>query len=100
MNSQSVNFISAVELAEFIRTKKISPVEYISDLLTHISRLEPELNAFVYFDADRVMEQAKKVESDLINDAEIGRLHGVPATIKDLQITKDMPTQYGLSGWS
>ncbi|MES0039839.1 amidase family protein [Mesorhizobium sp. M0046] len=30
-----------------------------------------------------------------MSGAPIGRLHGVPATIKDLQITKDMPTQHG-----
>ncbi len=30
-----------------------------------------------------------------MKDERIGRLHGVPVTIKDLAITKDMPTQMG-----
>ncbi|MES0151902.1 amidase family protein [Mesorhizobium sp. M0012] len=76
-------------------TKKISPVEYMHDLLARIVELEPKLNAFAYLVADRAMDDAKRAEAALMSGAQIGRLHGVPATIKDLQITKGMLTQHG-----
>ncbi|PVE21046.1 amidase [Microvirga sp. KLBC 81] len=95
MDSQTIGFMSAIELAELIRTKKISPVEYMRDLLSRITDLEPKLNAFAYLAADRAMDDAKKAEAALMSGAPIGRLHGVPVTIKDLAITKDMPTQHG-----
>ena len=41
------------------------------------------------------MEAARKAEAALMGGGRIGRLHGVPVTIKDLAITKDMPTQNG-----
>ncbi|RRH94109.1 amidase [Mesorhizobium tamadayense] len=95
MNSQTIGFTPAVELAELIRTKKISPVEYMRALLARIAELEPKVNAFAYLAADRAMNDAKKAETMLMSGGRIGRLHGVPVTIKDLSITKDMPTQHG-----
>ncbi|BCG82916.1 MULTISPECIES: amidase family protein [Mesorhizobium] len=95
MDSKSIGFMPAAELAQLIRTRKISPVEYMSALLARIAELEPKVNAFAYLDADRAMDDAKKAEAALTSGARIGLLHGVPATIKDHSITKDMPTQHG-----
>ncbi|MES0039838.1 hypothetical protein NKJ74_32395 [Mesorhizobium sp. M0046] len=60
MDTQTIGFMPATELAELIRTKKISPVEYTRDLLARIEELEPKLNAFVHLAADRAMDDAKK----------------------------------------
>ncbi|WFU31380.1 amidase family protein [Bradyrhizobium brasilense] len=95
MDPETIGFMPAVELAELIRTKKISPVEYMCALLARIAVLEPKLNAFAHLAADRAMDDAKKAEAALMSGAPIGRLHGVPATIKDFVPTKDMPTQRG-----
>ncbi|MBB6413736.1 amidase [Mesorhizobium sangaii] len=94
MDPETIGFMPAVELAQLIRTKEISPVEYMRALLARIAELEPKLNAFAYLAADRAMDGAKKAEAELMRGAPIGRLHGVPVTIKD-SITKDMPTQNG-----
>jgi aspartyl-tRNA(Asn)/glutamyl-tRNA(Gln) amidotransferase subunit A len=95
MDSDDLGFMPATELAELIRTKKISPVEYTRTLLERIETLEPRVNAFAHVAADQAMDAARKAEAALMSGARIGRLHGVPATIKDLVITKDMPTQSG-----
>ncbi len=95
MDSDELGFMPATELAELIRTKKISPVEYTRGLLDRIEKLEPKVNAFAYLAADRAMDAAREAEAALMTGARIGRLHGVPATIKDLVITQDMPTQSG-----
>ncbi len=95
MDSETLGFMPATELAELIRTKKLSPVEYMRALLDRITALEPRVNAFAYLAADQAMDAARKAEAALMSGARIGRLHGVPVTIKDLVLTKDMPMQSG-----
>lgn len=95
MYSDTIGFMTAVEMAEMIRTREISPVECMQAVLARISELEPKVNAFAHLAADFAMGEAKKAEATLMSGARIGRLHGVPATIKDLSITSDMPTQRG-----
>ena len=95
MTNEDLGFLPATDLAELIRTKKLSPVEYMRSLLDRIAALEPKVNAFAHLAADQAMDAARAAEKALMGGGRIGRLHGVPATIKDLAITKDMPTQSG-----
>jgi aspartyl-tRNA(Asn)/glutamyl-tRNA(Gln) amidotransferase subunit A len=95
MNSEDLGYLPATRLAELIRTKQLSPVEYTKGLLDRIAALEPKVNAFVHLAADQAMDAARAAEARLMSGERIGRLHGVPVTIKDLAITKDMPTQQG-----
>lgn len=77
-----LTFLSAVTMAQEIRTKKISPVELAEAHLAKIDRLNPKLNAFVHVDRDRVRSEARKAEAALIRGAPVGPLHGVPISIK------------------
>jgi aspartyl-tRNA(Asn)/glutamyl-tRNA(Gln) amidotransferase subunit A len=95
MNSEELGFLPATQLAELIRTKQLSPVEYMRALLERIDTIEPKVNAFVHLAANQAMDAARAAEAKLMSGDRIGRLHGVPVTIKDLAITKDMPTQQG-----
>ncbi len=95
MTSEDLGFLPAVQLAELIRTKQLSPVETMRSLLERIGALDPKVNAFAYLAADQAMDAARGAEARLMSGERLGRLHGVPVTIKDLAITKDMPTQQG-----
>ncbi|HXT79088.1 MAG TPA: amidase [Acetobacteraceae bacterium] len=95
MDSETLGFMPATQAAELIRTKQLSPVEYVQAVLARIEALEPRINAFVHLAPDQAMAAAKQAEAALSGGGRIGRLHGVPVTIKDLAITRDMPTQSG-----
>lgn len=95
MTSEDLGFLPATQLAELIRTKQLSPVEYMRTLLARIETLEPRINAFAHLAADQAMDAARAAEARLMSGERISRLLGVPVTIKDLAITKDMPTQSG-----
>jgi aspartyl-tRNA(Asn)/glutamyl-tRNA(Gln) amidotransferase subunit A len=95
MDDDTLAFTPAVIVAEQIRTKQLSPVEYLQILLARIERLEPRVNAFVHLDAGPAMDAAKRAEAALMRGERIGRLHGIPVSIKDLVITKSMPMQNG-----
>ncbi|MBS0642049.1 MAG: amidase [Proteobacteria bacterium] len=85
----------ATKLAEMIRTKQISPVEYLQTLFARIKALEPKVNAFVHLAEEEAMDAARAAEKALSAGGRIGRLHGVPVTIKDLAAVKGMPMQNG-----
>lgn len=95
MDSETIGFMPATVWAEMIRTKQMSPVEAMRALLDRITALEPKVNAFAFLAEDQAMEAARAAEKALMGGERIGRLHGVPVTIKDLAWTKDMPTQSG-----
>ena len=77
-----LTFLSAVAMAEQIRRKKISPVELADAHLAKIERLNPQLNAFVHVDDERVGREAAAAEAAVMAGHELGPLHGVPISIK------------------
>ncbi len=95
MDPETIGFMPAVEWAEKIRTKQMSPVEAMQALLDRIATVEPRINAFAHLAADQAMDAARAAEKAVMGGERLGRLHGVPVTIKDLAWTKDMPTQNG-----
>ena len=95
MDDETLAFTTATKLAELIRTKQVSPVEVMEATLRRIAALDQRVNAFACLGADRAMAQARQAEAALMGGGPIGRLHGLPTTIKDLAITKDLPTEFG-----
>jgi Asp-tRNA(Asn)/Glu-tRNA(Gln) amidotransferase A subunit family amidase len=77
-----LTFLSAVQMAERIRRKSISPVELAEAHLEKIERLNPKLNAFVHFDPERVRSEAQVAEAAVMRGRMVGPLHGVPISIK------------------
>lgn len=75
-------FLPAVAMAEGIRTKSISPLELVEAHLEQIEKLNPKLNAFVHFDAERARQAARDAETAVLQGKALGRLHGVPISIK------------------
>ena len=90
-----LHYCDAIELAERIRTRKVSPVEVMQAHLDRIATLNPTLNAIVTI-AEDALETAKAAEAAVISGKEnLGPLHGVPFTVKDSIDTEGVPTQRG-----
>ena len=87
--------LSATELLALYRTKKVSPVEVTRATLERIAKLNPVLNAFCLVDKKQAMEKAKQSEQRWLKGKPQGLLDGVPASIKDLIVTKGWPTLRG-----
>src|SRR5438477_10455621 len=77
-----LTFLPAVQMAEQIRHRKISPVEPLEAHQRKIKKLNPVLNAFVQVDAEGAFRQAREAEVGVWRGAELGALHGVPVSIK------------------
>ena len=91
----NIDFMPATEWAEKIRTKQFSPVEAMRALLDRIAAKEPRVNAFAHLAADQAMDAARAAEKAVMGGERLGRLHGVPVTIKDLAWVKGMPAESG-----
>ncbi len=87
--------MTAIELVEQYRTKRLSPVEVTRAVLDRIAKLNPVYNAFVLVDEERAIEDARASESRWQRGEPAGKVDGVPATVKDLIMTKGWPTLRG-----
>jgi Asp-tRNA(Asn)/Glu-tRNA(Gln) amidotransferase A subunit family amidase len=70
---------SAVEMLAMLRARKISPLELAEEHIRQIDRLNPLLNAFIDYDADRVRAQAAALDQA---GTAPGMLSGLPMSVK------------------
>ncbi len=95
MDATDLCFTSAVELAELIRRRALSPVEVTRAVLERIDRLNPQLGAYVVVHAERALGEARAAEGAVMAGEPLGPLHGVPVSIKDNLWTAGERTTYG-----
>src|SRR6266508_567652 len=95
MTATDLCFTSAVELAELIRRRALSPVEITRAVLERIERLNGRLGAYVLVHAERALERAREAEQVVMAGQTLGPLHGVPVSIKDNLWTAGNRTTFG-----
>lgn len=88
-------YMSAIELREAMRSKRISPVELMEQSLSRLERVEPVLNCFSTVMANEAMESAKNAEKAIMAGNALGPLHGLPVSIKDLVDVSGIKTSFG-----
>ena len=88
-----IAFRSAKHLAAQIRKRKIGCVELLDHFIARIERLDPRLNAVVVRDFEAARRRAKAL--DKMKDP-IGKLHGVPVTVKESFDVAGLPTTWGV----
>jgi amidase len=82
----------AVRQLELLRSGEISGIELAEAHIRQIERLNPQLNVFADFDADRVRAQARRLDEQ---PAPRGPLHGLPATVKSCIATAGYKCEIG-----
>ncbi len=88
-------FASAVQLADLVARKTVSPVELVEDALDRIEKSQPRLNAFITVCAEEARAAAWEAEAALMLGDLLGPLHGVPFAVKDLVNTAGVRTTFG-----
>jgi len=91
----SVHWMSAIEMARLIRTKRLSAREALADHLKQIERVNPKVNAIVTLVAEMAEKSAAKADEMQARGAALGPLHGLPAAHKDLRETRGIRTTFG-----
>ena len=88
-------YTPATELAELVRSRRISPVEITEAALRRIDASQPVLNAFITVARDEAMAEARRAEEAVARGDDLGPLHGVPFSVKDLVNTRGVRTTMG-----
>jgi amidase len=89
-------FMSARQMADLIRQKKLSAREVMQAHLKQISRVNPKVNAIVTLvPEEQLMAQAAAADEALAKGKWLGPLHGLPVGVKDLHETQGIRTTYG-----
>jgi aspartyl-tRNA(Asn)/glutamyl-tRNA(Gln) amidotransferase subunit A len=87
--------LTATELLALYRARRASPVEATQAVLARIERWNPTLKAYSYLAPEAALASARESEGRWQRGAPCGALDGVPASIKDLILTRGMPTLRG-----
>ena len=95
MKATDSSFMTAAELASAVRNRHLSPVEIVEALLARIERINPKVNAYCTVAPEMALEAARKAEAEVKRGGELGPLHGVPVSVKDLTLTAGIRTTFG-----
>jgi len=82
-------------LRRLIGARAISPVELLEACVARIEAINPAVNAIAARAYGRARSEAKAAESAVLKGAPLGRLHGLPIGVKDLQDTGGLLTTQG-----
>jgi Asp-tRNA(Asn)/Glu-tRNA(Gln) amidotransferase A subunit family amidase len=98
-NLEDVAFASVRELAELVRTKKVSSLALTEMYLERLKRYDTTLKFVVTLTEDRARAQAKEADKDITAGKYRGPLHGLPWGAKDLLAAKGYRTTWGAGGF-
>ena len=80
------------EVSVDLKAKKVSSVELTQNVMDHLERVEPKVQAFITITRDEALKQAAEADKRLASGKELTPLTGVPVAIKDLLCTKGIRT--------
>ena len=90
-----LSFASATELVRLIAAREVSVVELTELFYRRIDELNPRLNAYLALCPDQALAQARAAQEAVQRGDGLGPLHGIPISIKDLELTQGVTTTMG-----
>lgn len=88
-------FTPVYQLREIIKQKKLSPVELCDAIFRRVEEINPKLNAYLTLAQEEACKAARDAERAVSAGDDLGPLHGIPISIKDLVSTKGIKTTMG-----
>jgi Asp-tRNA(Asn)/Glu-tRNA(Gln) amidotransferase A subunit family amidase len=98
-NIEDVAFYSVRQLAELVRTKKVSSVALTEMYIARLKRYDPLLHFVITLTEERAIAQAKEADHEIAAGKYRGPLHGLPWGAKDLLAVKGYRTTWGAGGF-
>jgi aspartyl-tRNA(Asn)/glutamyl-tRNA(Gln) amidotransferase subunit A len=92
---EQLAFSPSTELRDLIASKQVSPVEVTELYFSRIDSLDSKLNSYLTLAQDEAMVGARAAEQAVVRGDALGPLHGLPISIKDLEMTRGIRTTSG-----
>jgi Asp-tRNA(Asn)/Glu-tRNA(Gln) amidotransferase A subunit family amidase len=97
--SEELCFATVRELAELLRTRKITSLGLTQMYIARLRRYDPLLKFVITITEDRALAQARQADKEIAAGKYRGPLHGIPWGGKDLLAVKGYPTTWGAGGF-
>lgn len=94
-NTAELAFYSVGDLAQLLKSQKISSVELTKMYLDRLKEFGPKLECVVTLTEELALKQAKKADEEIRSGKYRGLLHGIPYGAKDLLAVKGYKTTWG-----
>ncbi len=95
MNKEDICFMPASQMLKAIKTQELTSLEITETIIERIERINSIINAYCTPTFDLAREMAKKADDAVKKGEKLGSLHGIPTSIKDLNLTKGIRTTFG-----
>ena len=94
-NMEELAFYSVRDLAELIRTQKITSLQLTKMYLNRLKKYGPKLECVVTLTEELALKQAERADEEIKAAKYRGILHGIPYGAKDLLAVKGYKTTWG-----
>jgi Asp-tRNA(Asn)/Glu-tRNA(Gln) amidotransferase A subunit family amidase len=94
-NPAELAFLPVTDLAELLRTRKVTSTELTRLYLDRLKQHGPALQCVVTLTEERALVQARAADQEIYDGRYRGPLHGVPWGAKDLFAVPGYPTTWG-----
>jgi len=94
-NLEEVAFYTVGELAELIRSRRVTSTELTTMYLSRLKQHGPTLQCVITLTEELALEQAKRADEEIASGKYRGPLHGIPYGAKDLLAVRGYKTTWG-----
>lgn len=97
--AETIAFATVRELAELLRTRKLTSLDLTKLYLARLELYDPRLHFVISLTEQRALSSAAAADKELASGMYRGPLHGIPWGGKDLLAVKGYPTTWGAGGF-
>ena len=94
-NFEDLAFYPVTELAQLIKSRKITSTELTQLYIERLKKYGPRLECVITLTEELALAQAKRADKEIASGHYRGPLHGIPWGAKDLLSTKGIKTTWG-----